>query len=88
MSSGRSFIERLKERQRSKDQSKRRHSAKEVELPNDLVESFDIEQSKNETVEDSTGNWLDGEEQSRFFGLEVEILCNGSKIFMVRDLMK
>ncbi|KAI6184972.1 JNK-interacting protein 1 [Aphelenchoides bicaudatus] len=64
MSSGRSFIERLKERQRSKDEAKRRHSTKEVELPADLVESFDIDyQHKHEEdqLENLDGTWLNND---------------------------
>lgn len=50
MSSGRSFIERLKERQKSKEAYKRKRSEPTIspKLPEDFVESFDIECNEQE----------------------------------------
>lgn len=74
MSSGRSFIERLKERQRSKDQFRRRHSAKDVELPDDLVESFDIDYQTKSEVDETGKSWLRDEEQGKILFLFLKSL--------------
>jgi hypothetical protein len=52
ISSGRSFIERLKDRQRSKDDYKRKQSEpiKVAEVPENLVESFDIDCCEQENI--------------------------------------
>jgi hypothetical protein len=64
MSSGRSFIERLKERQRLKEESKKKKIERVIgrELPDDLVESFDIDCRQELNINEQE-NWLNPHEE-------------------------